>query len=178
MFNIIKTALALTFIMATASPSDAGELYKIVHPDGTITYTDKAVKGAIKVTTKTLNAVKTTTPKPVATPSNTSKKEKTEKPSISWLSPEQNYTVTPGQQTLDLSVSVNTKDKNHLITFFYNGKAIKPPSTNTSITVTNMIRGQATFVARLTDSKTKKTIATSKPLTVHVKRAFIKRNIQ
>jgi len=173
----LSFALLATLTLITGQGSVAGELYKIVHPDGTVTYTDKAVKGAVKVNSKTLNTVTLPKLKAItAEPTDSNKKKKATKTKITWVSPAQDYTVTPGQQTLDLTIAVTPEHESAVIAFFYNGKVIKPPSASTSITVTNMVRGEATFTAKLIDNNTQKVIATSKPLTVHVKRAFIKHN--
>lgn len=151
----------------------AADIYKVVNEDGTVTYTDKPVKGAIKMAKGRHNQYKAA-PIDKPTPKADKKPATANTVSAKWLAPAQESTVQVGDSSLTLSVETAPFDKQHLVQFFNRGTSLGKPSPSRTLTITEMIRGESVFTAKVIDSKGK-VLTTTPPLTVHIKRPMVKR---
>ncbi len=170
--NSMKTVTIILATLLFVSAAHATDLYKIVHEDGRIEYTDKPVKGAIKVTVGPSNRYKSlrTNNQPAL-----SRKVGDDKitANISWASPKQDHTVPPGAESLRLAVNVTPTSPDLLVQFFNRNTPLAVASTNRSFTITNMERGEASYTAKLI-TRQGVVVSTTEPLTVHIKRPMVR----
>lgn len=171
--TLLATALMLLAFIAT-SPATA-EVYRIVSEDGAVTYTDNPP--ADKSSVEAIELPKINTQPALKTDQNKLEANKDTSgqgyQNISIVSPVQEYTVPPGQRTLLVQLALQPALKDgDAVQFMLNGQAYGPASSNLSITLTSLIRGEYHIQARIINSENK-IVEQSNITTVYVKRASI-----
>ena len=166
-----KIAILLSALLCI-SAAQATDLYKIVHEDGRIEYTDKPVKGAVKITVGPSNRYKSRYKSSQQATQSRVGDDKVNA-SLNWVSPQQEHTVPPGAESLKLTVEVKPSSPDMLVQFFNRGVPLAVASTNRSFTVTNMERGEASYTAKLI-TRAGVVVSTTEPLIVHIKRPMVR----
>ena len=171
-----KTAcITLAFSLALATQAYAGKVYKIVNPDGSITYTD--APPAEHQQSEALDLPPVNQQKAVKVPASAPQQESGATgfagyKEISLTSPENNATIPPGQETVTVGIALTpVLQPEHLIQLYYDAQPYGKPSSRTSVTLSQLFRGSHTIQAAVLDASGAQLIR-SRPLTIHVKRGI------
>lgn len=163
----------LVCLLSTSALAD--DVYKTVDKDGKVTFTDSpANENVEKVEIKDTNTLPAT--KITENYSGSSNSSKDTAYNLHIQSPSDGSQVTPTQKTLTVSVSLNRPlGKGHTLQLFLNGSASGPPSESTTLTASNLRRGQQRVTVSVLDNSGS-VIASSSAITVYVIRPNPKRN--
>lgn len=162
-------APALLIIGAlTALPSTGGEVYRVVDPNGDVTYTDSPEVGKPKEAVE----VPPVNLQPAVKPSPRISKPPVEeiKYTARIIRPTDDSTIPPGQ--LNVAVEVELKpalQQGHRVQITVDGKVEGKTSASTVFRLRNLVRGTHQIVARVVDSGNQ-VIAVSPAVAIHVKR--------
>ena len=166
----------LLFLIVLLSFNASAEMYKWVDEDGNIVYSDTPKEGAEEVKVPEL----ITTPAiKVDKPKKTEDKKPEEQPKpykkFSIASPENDAIVrdNTGNITLALDIEPALQTQfGHSISYLLDGSVVAKNLKSSSYTYTNIDRGSHNLSAVL-KNKQGKTIKTTRPITVHLKRHSI-----
>ena len=167
-----RPALLLAALLCL--PAQA-EIYRIVGPDGSITFTDQPVPGAQPME---LAPMSTYSPPPMAAPVVEAPQEvdpDAAQPYRSFLisSPAPDTTIRDNTGTVSLRLRVDPPlqaNLGHRIQFMLDGVEQGEPGRSSAVTFENLDRGSHTLSARLVDADGA-TLETTPPVTVFVHRA-------
>ncbi len=168
-------SVLLSTSLTLAVGSTMAEVYRVVDPDtGKVIFTDSPPENA-GANTERVDLPKTNTQKPVKAPEKRVDEEDEDSASAGYesveiLQPRPDTTVPPGQ--LDLVVRVKVKpglQDQHLVRVLWDGEAVAPPASTTSVVVEDMVRGTHRVQAQVVDEDGD-VIESSGTIQVHVKR--------
>ena len=153
------------------------EVYRIVNPDGSVTFTDQPQQGAETVK---LPPVSTYPAPRVSAPPQASSGQDGESADAGYSSfevvaPAPETTIRDNQGNVSMEVRVEPAlqvEQGHRIQFMVNGVDQGEPSTNTGVTFQNVDRGSHSLSARLIDAEGK-TLMTAPAVTVFVRRTSV-----
>jgi len=151
------------------------EVYKSINADGDVVYSDTPTQGAERLK---MPALPTYTPPPVAAPSFTPKPapEKSDYyKSFAFVSPTNEETIRNNLGILNIQVSLSPAllgRLRHRVQFFLNGEPYGTPVGNTSLTISNLDRGEYTLSATVVDTDGNTLISTG-DIVVYMKRHSI-----
>jgi hypothetical protein len=151
------------------------QVYRIVGPDGSVTFTDQPVQGAEKVD---LPPVSTYPAPRLATPAVSGQDAQPAAAGYSRfvvVSPAPETTIRDNQGDVSMLVQVEPSlqaDQGHRIQFMVNGVDQGEPSSSTGVTFQNLDRGSHNLSARLIDAEGR-TLMTTPEVTVFVQRASV-----
>ena len=151
------------------------EIYKSINADGEVVYSDTPTQGSERLK---MPALPTYTPPPVAPPSFTPTQAPEKKDyyeSFVFVSPANEDTVRNNLGILNIQVSVTPAllgRLRHRVQFFLNGEPYGTPVGNTSLTISNLDRGEYTLSAAIVDTDGNVLISTG-DIVVHMKRHSI-----
>jgi len=156
------------------------EVYKSVTADGEVVYTDKPVQGAERLSMPPLPTyapppLPTRSYVPAATPSQ-------EKPqvykSLEFVTPVNDETVRNNLGVLNIELKLSPpllSRRGHRVQFFLNGEPYGPAQGRTSLTISNLDRGEYRLSAAVVDANGE-TVISAGEITVHMKRHSILQN--
>jgi hypothetical protein len=151
------------------------EVYKSINADGEVVYSDTPTQGAERLT---MPALPTYTPPPVAAPGFTPKQapEKSDYyKSFAFVSPANEETVRNNLGILNIEVALTPALQGrlrHRVQFFLNDEPYGTPVGNTSLTISNLDRGEYTLSAAVVDTEGNTLISTG-DIVVYMKRHSI-----
>ncbi len=159
-----------------ALPAQA-EVYRIVNPDGSITFTDQPQQGAEAVK---LPPVSTYPAPRVSAPVQASSGQDGESADASYSSfvvaaPAPETTIRDNQGNVSMQIRVEPAlqvERGHRIQFMVDGVDQGEPSASAGVTFQNMDRGSHSLSARLIDAEGT-TLMTAPAVTVFVRRASV-----
>jgi hypothetical protein len=163
-------------VLLLALPAQA-EVYRIVNPDGSVTFTDQPQPGAETVELPPMS----TYPAPrVSAPDQASSGQDGESEDAGYSSfvvvaPAPEATIRDNQGNLSMQVRVEPAlqvEQGHRIQFMVDGVDQGEPSTSTAVTFQNVDRGSHTLSARLIDAEGT-TLMTAPAVTVFLRRASV-----
>ncbi|MCW9058762.1 MAG: DUF4124 domain-containing protein [Gammaproteobacteria bacterium] len=168
--------LLVAAALLLALPAQA-EVYRIVNPDGSVTFTDQPQQGAEKVK---LPPVSTYPAPRVSAPVQASSDQDEESTDAGYNSfvvtePAPETTIRDNQGNVSMQVRVEPAlrvEQGHRIQFMVDGVDQGEPSTNTGATFQNVNRGSHSLSARLIDAEGN-TLMTTPPVTVFVRQASV-----
>ncbi len=167
---------ALFMLLALISgPACAEELYKIVHPDGSIEFTDDPNKpGAEPITVQKLPTYKQ---RPVTTPPAVEPKQAVKEKTVSYTrleiaSPAQDETVFFNENGMSISIGIEPDlAEGHVIELVVDGSVVASGQQK-SFTVKDIYRGTHTVSARVVD-KQGSTVKTASTVTFYMRQHSI-----
>lgn len=163
--HTIITISLFTLLIGLGVPSLGGaEVYKIINPDGSVSYTDQPTENAEQISTEpsppitTSKPAKTTRKTPAADSTTTSEKqaEPVTYTSFSIVAPKNGESIRANNGTITVTIKIipglaaNQGDK---ITLFLDGKPVGKPGSQTSFKLQNLDRGSHTVSATLKNAK-------------------------
>ncbi len=168
--------LLVAAALLLALPAQA-EVYRIVNPDGSVTFTDQPQQGAERVK---LPPVSTYPAPRVSAPVQASSDQDEESTDAGYNSfvvtePAPETTIRDNQGNVSMQVRVEPAlrvEQGHRIQFMVDGVDQGEPSTNTGATFQNVNRGSHSLSARLIDAEGN-TLMTTPPVTVFVRQASV-----
>lgn len=183
--GIIPVLLSLFFLAMPASAVSEGQIYKVVNPDGSVTFTDqKPAPGAEPVKLRPLSVVETDRPAPAvsdaAEPAGAAEKE----PSASDLrrqfrdfritqpQNEETFWGTANQVTVSWGASEATPEGLSAVLFVDGTPQDVPASGSIALTLE---RGEHRVYAELRDSRKRRIVATD-PVVFYVKQHSVNFN--
>lgn len=175
--NSLSPFLLLALLVVTAAPASAGKVYKIINPDGSVTYTD--TPPAEDQHSETLNLPPINQQPTINVP--TQPVNDTDNASdfsgyseLLINSPEPNGTIPPGQQTLTVTASVTPPlQPGHKLQLYYDGEPYGKPSSSLSKTLHSPLYRGSHIIQLAVISANGEQLIRSKPLTIHIKRATV-----
>lgn len=177
--GMITLLVSLFFLMLPLSAVSEGQIYKIVNPDGSVTFTDQRPSpGAEPVDLPPLSVVETDTPKPATTTPPAAAVEEAEKEPtarelrrqlsdfrITQPQNEETFWGTANQVTVSWGSSQAIPEGMSAV-LYVNGEARDvPPSGSVALTLN---RGEHRVSAELRDSRKRRVVATD-PVVFFVK---------
>ncbi|MES0328574.1 MAG: DUF4124 domain-containing protein [Gammaproteobacteria bacterium] len=152
------------------------EIYRGVDEEGNVFYSDKDQANAELIPTPTPNAI--TMPKLEANKPAAEDAEKNPYKSFGIVSPANNATIRDNigniSITLSLLPALDTKNS-HRITIYLDGQIVISATTELTIQLANISRGNHTLSAKVIDGKGKQLIR-SNAVTIHMKRSSSQHN--
>jgi hypothetical protein len=151
------------------------EVYKSINADGEVVYSDTPTQGAERLK---MPELPTYTPPPVAAPSFTPKQAPEKKDyyeAFAFVSPANEETVRNNLGILNIEVKLTPVLQGrlrHRVQFFLNGEPYGTPVGKTSLTISNLDRGEYTLSAAVVDADGNALISTE-DVVVHMKRHSI-----
>lgn len=163
-------------VLLLALPVQA-EVYRIVNPDGSVTFTDQPQQGAETVK---LPPVSTYPAPRVSAPVQASSGQDGESADAGYssfvvVSPAPETTIRDNQGNVSMQVRVEPAlqvEQGHRIQFMVDGVDQGEPSASTGVTFQNVDRGSHSLSARLIDAEGK-TLMTTPAVTVFVRQASL-----
>lgn len=168
-----SAVLILVASLAWLPDLHASKVYKIVNPDGSITYTDNPPADHQQTAPLNLPPINTQSSPEVPANLRTSNEDDTPEvyQALEITSPADDATIPPGQQTVTVSASVTPALRpGHQLQLYYDGE---PHSVSSSLSVTlnpPLYRGSHSIQFAVVD-KNGKILIKSAPHTIHIKRA-------
>jgi hypothetical protein len=154
------------------------EVYKSINADGEVVYSDTPTQGAERLK---MPALPTYTPPPVATPGFTPVQtpEKNDfYETFAFVSPVNEETVRNNLGILNIELKLTPALQSrlkHRVQFILNGEPYGAPIGKTSLTISNLDRGEYTLSAAVVDAEGAALIKTD-DVVVHMKRHSILQN--
>jgi hypothetical protein len=148
----MKRILILLVLLACQANA---EIYKSVNADGEVVYSDTPTKGAETVK---MPALPTYTPPPLPTTSYTpaqATEKKAYYETFAFVSPANEETVRNNLGILNINAKLTPAlqvRRGHRVQFYLNGEPYGKPVGNTSLTISNLDRGEYTLSAAVVDS--------------------------
>lgn len=178
------TILCLTGAMLLAHASSVAEIYKIINPDGSITFSDQPSEGASTVPEAPKPQASEPAPvtpakKPTTTATTPDKKPETSenKPtvykSLTIASPKNDEAVRSNEGAVTVAVSLTPlldTNQGDTITLFLDGQPVGKPSNLTVFNLADVTRGSHTLSATL-KNKNGATLLVSPTITFHLLKA-------
>jgi hypothetical protein len=168
----MKRILILLFLFACQAHA---EIYKSINADGEVVYSDTPTKGAEKVK---MPALPTYTPPPLPassySPAETQEKKDFYE-TFAFVSPVNDETVRNNLGILNIEAKLTPALQGrlgHRVQFYLNGEPYGKPVGKTSMTISNLDRGEYTLSAAVLDSGGTALITTA-DVVVHMKRHSI-----
>ena len=162
--------LFLTILGFSLAFSALAEVYRIVDEEGKVTFTDKPPHGAStkeKVHLPTANIQPALKTAPVV---KTVEDEIDGYHEIAILTPTQDTTIPPGQETVAVQVNLKpTLKAGHLIQLLFSGQPYGLPTATTSFSIGSLIRGENSVQVQVIDTEGN-VIGHSNTVTIHIKR--------
>ncbi len=161
--------LLLPFAVWAAEPA-----YRIVHPDGTVEFTDQPVDGAEELRLPEAQGYEP--PPPVLRAPEPARPQRPAPPpgyrTLTLASPQPEETIWANDRILTLSASVDPPlQPGHRLRFFFNGTAVST-GTSTSVILTEVDRGTHTASVAVVDA-TDSVISRSSPVTFYIQQHSI-----
>ena len=154
------------------------EVYKSINADGEVVYSDTPTQGAERLN---MPALPTYTPPPLATPGFTPAQAPEKKDyyeSFAFISPTNEETVRNNLGILNIQLKLTPALQGrlrHRVQFFLNGEPYGTPVGNTSLTISNLDRGDYILSAAVVDADGNTLISTG-DIVVYMKRHSILNN--
>lgn len=151
------------------------EVYRIIGPDGSVTFTDEPVPGAERIE---LPPVMTYTPQPVKSAVEEDQAETAQAlpyRRFAVASPADESTIRDNQGNISMRVELDPPlqtDFGHRLQFVVDGMDQGEPVTSPAVTFQNLDRGSHRLSARIIDASGA-TIETTPPVTVFLHRASV-----
>lgn len=172
----LKTAISLMVMLLLLAATTQAEVYKSVDKYGNVTYTDdpstaeKSGK-AEKVKVRPTNVMPAGKPMELSEPDTMSEPERDQTNyAIRIVSPENEYTVTPGQRDLIIAVSLQAPLKEGAkIAYYMDGELLGKGTVN-NYSIREIFRGEHNIYAQVEDSSGN-VLSKSATVTVYVHRA-------
>lgn len=152
-----------------AAPGFAQEIYKVVHKDGSVTYTDKPAVNAEPVELGPDNRMSLPPPAPVQPINRPPVSDKQPKPVIEVVNPKPEATVRNNAGNMTIAANVKHADKQGKFKLFINDQLVKEQSSAV-FQLQGINRGAHTFYITHTDN-TGKTLASTSPQTFYLHQA-------
>jgi hypothetical protein len=167
--------LAISLAVLLVLPVQA-EVYRIVNPDGSVTFTDQPVQGAEKLDlppVMTYSAPKVRTPAPAGQDTDGSGGQSYSRFVIASPAPETTIRDNAGNVSMVVQVDPSLQvERGHRIQFMVDGVDQGEPVDSTGITFQNVDRGSHTLSARIVAADGT-TLETTPPVTVFVHRTTV-----
>lgn len=167
--------LAISLAVLLVLPVQA-EVYRIVNPDGSVTFTDQPVQGAEKLDlppVMTYSAPKMRAPAPAGQGANGSGGQSYSRFVIASPAPETTIRDNAGNVSMVVQVEPSLQvERGHRIQFMVDGVDQGEPVDSAGITFQNVDRGSHTLSARIVDADGT-TLETTPPVTVFVHRTTV-----
>ncbi len=184
--GMIPALLALVFLLLPLNAAAEGEIYKIVNPDGSVTFTDqKPAPGAEPVKLRPLSVVETDTPAPAVTePAGATAGETEKEPTarelrrqfsdfgITQPQNEETFWGTANQVTVSWGASQPTPEGMSAVLFVNGQPRDVPASGSVSLTLD---RGEHRVSVELRDGRNRRIVA-SDPVVFFVKQHSVNFN--
>jgi hypothetical protein len=153
--------------------STFAEVYRIVDEEGNVTFTDKPPHNAPvkeKVSLPITNTVETPPALETDPSAGAAEEEAASYQMISILTPTQDTTIPPGQETITVQVGLKPDlQASHLIQLLLNGQSYGLPTATTSFNIGSLVRGESSIQVQVVDTKGN-IIGLSNTTTIHIKR--------
>jgi len=167
----MKLSMLAALLLALAAPLAIAQVYKMVDPDGKVTYTDKPPASSTHAPL-TLPPINTQPGIPLPPPQTTdeSPPDETRYRRVAILQPVAGLTIPPGQ--LDLVVQLDLEpglQPGHLVSILLNDTPVGRPAATTTVRIDNLVRGTHQIEAVVLDHRNRP-IATSAPVEFFVQR--------
>ncbi len=173
-----RSILAAVLIvgLALSGAANAGKVYKIINPDGSVTYTDTPPADNQKTETLDLPPInEQTAVAPKAKQPDSAESDESEFSGYRELrivAPENDATIPPGQETVQVRASLSPGlQPNHRLQLYFDGKPYGTASSSLDGILSALYRGSHTLQAAVLDPNGDQLIK-SRPLTIHVKRGI------
>ncbi len=169
---------SLCAVLLLAPAIATGTIYKVVDEHGNITYTDAPPADQRQAEPVRLPAINTSPPTEVRSRGTSASEPDDETGERSYRSarisaPENDFTVTAGQQELTVEVSLEPSlQEGHWVQVLVDGSAAGSPSQGTRYTLRELERGMHFISAQVMNSDGR-VIAETDPVTVHVQRPIV-----
>lgn len=164
MKGILVLLMLVTFSAATAETG-----YRIVHPDGTVEFTDDATKGGEEIQLKEAPTYESVPVPPSRSPSLGDRQQPKGYQSVKILAPQQEQVIWFDGSAVGVSVQVvPALADGHSISLEMDGNEVASGSGG-SFSLTEVFRGSHTLTAKVIDNSGS-VVLTSEPVTFHMKR--------
>lgn len=165
----------ITLVLALSLPVSAFTVYKKVNKDGSVSYSDKAYPGSIKIQLPPINTQDPQVKQPVIESTITKSNEKVSA-SIDIITPSNGDTVRNNAGNLTIMVQKRLSDKKQYLTqLLINDKPYLKPFKGTVFKMKNVDPGIINIKAQL-QNRSGNVLATSSETVVYMHRATVNRS--
>ncbi|MEH6617220.1 MAG: DUF4124 domain-containing protein [Porticoccus sp.] len=167
---ITRNQLLFAILGVSLAFSTFAEVYRIVDEEGKVTFTDKPphnapTKEKISLPITNIQPALETAPTVEAIEEEIDGYQK-----ITILTPTQDTTIPPGQETVTVQVGLKPDlQANHLIQLLLNGQPHGLPTATTSFNIGSLVRGENSIQVQVVDTEGN-IIGLSNTTTIHIKR--------